>query len=155
MPSPYDRNVGTFEEELADRVVVVTGAGSGIGAATAASLLGSGARVVAGDLRTETMSELTERWGDRVLLSAGDVGNPATADTLIAAATRTEALPPPNGGGAPRAPVAAMAIRWGTALTPRTVRGRGLAVRHLTCVRCTDPVRSAFPARERTDPAPA
>jgi NADP-dependent 3-hydroxy acid dehydrogenase YdfG len=69
---------------LADRVVVVTGAASGIGAATASALLGSGARVVAGDLRTETMSELTRRWGDRVLLSAGDVGDPATADALIA-----------------------------------------------------------------------
>ena len=38
-------------EDLTDRVVVVTGAASGIGAATAAALLESGARVVAGDLR--------------------------------------------------------------------------------------------------------
>ncbi len=75
-------------EDLTDRVVVVTGAASGIGAATAAALLGLGARVVAGDLRAESMSDLAEEWGDQVVRCAGDVGDPATADALIAAAVQ-------------------------------------------------------------------
>lgn len=73
-------------KDLTDRVVVVTGAASGIGAATAAALLGLGARVVAADLRAESMGELAGEWGDQVVRCAGDVGDPETAEVLIAAA---------------------------------------------------------------------
>ena len=76
-------------EGLQDAVVVVTGAASGIGAATARALLQSGARVVAGDLRPEAMTDLASEWGDRAVLCAGDVGDPATADALIATAVQT------------------------------------------------------------------
>lgn len=75
-------------EDLTDRVVVVTGAGSGIGAATATALLTSGARVVAGDLRAESLLGVAEEGGERVVRCAGDVGDPATADALIDAAVR-------------------------------------------------------------------
>lgn len=73
-------------ENLQDAVVVVTGAGSGIGAATARALLGAGARVVAGDLRAEAVSGLSEEWPDRVVICAGDVGDPSTGDALVTAA---------------------------------------------------------------------
>ena len=69
-------------------MVVVTGAGSGIGAATAEALLRAGARVVAGDLRPESLGGLTKRWGERVVGCGGDVGDPDTADALVAAAVR-------------------------------------------------------------------
>jgi NADP-dependent 3-hydroxy acid dehydrogenase YdfG len=72
-------------EELTDRVVVVTGAASGIGAATAAALLEAGARVVAGDLRADSMTDLKANWGDRVVRHAGDVGDPGTSDALLGA----------------------------------------------------------------------
>ena len=85
-----------------------------------------------------------------------DSRHKAENDTVAAAAaTRPSALPPPNGGGAPRTPVATTTIRWGTALTPRTVSGCGQTVPHLTCVRCAHLARSSFPARGRTTPAPA
>ena len=73
----------------------------------------------------------------------------------VAAATRTEALPPPNGGGAPSAPASTMAIRWGTALTQRTVSGRGTTVPHLTCARSAHRARGSSPVRGRTHSAPA
>ena len=73
-------------EELAGRVVVVTGAASGIGAATAAALLELGARVVAADLQPESMRDLADRWGELVVRCSGDVGDPETAEALIAAA---------------------------------------------------------------------
>jgi hypothetical protein len=57
-------------------------------------------------------------------------------DTAAIAATRTS-TPPPNGGGATRAPASTMAIRWGTVLTNRTVRTRRHTVPHLTCARRT------------------
>jgi hypothetical protein len=66
-------------------------------------------------------------------------------DTAAVAAARTIALPPPNGGGAPSASVATMAIRWGTALPTRTVSGHGHTVPHLTCARRTFRARSSSP----------
>jgi NADP-dependent 3-hydroxy acid dehydrogenase YdfG len=76
-------------EGLAGRVVVVTGAASGIGAATTRALLDRGALVVPGDLRREALAGLAEEWGDRVAPCAGDVGEPGTADALVATAVDT------------------------------------------------------------------
>jgi hypothetical protein len=44
-------------------------------------------------------------------------------DTFVVAATRAN-TPPPNGGGATRTLLATSELRWGTALTNRTVRTR-------------------------------
>ena len=76
-------------ESLQDAVVVVTGAASGIGAATARALVRSGARVVAGDVREDALAGIADECGDRVVSCAGDVGDPATADALIAAAVHS------------------------------------------------------------------
>jgi hypothetical protein len=65
-------------------------------------------------------------------------------DIAVVAATRPSP-PPPNGGGAPRASVATMAIRWGTALTNRTVRTRRHTAPHLTCACCACGTRSSSP----------
>lgn len=70
--------------DLAGTVVVVTGAGGGIGGATARLLLQAGACVVAGDLRADAVHGLTVAWGpERVATSTGDIREPATADALI------------------------------------------------------------------------
>ena len=65
-------------------VVVVTGAGGGIGGATARGLLEAGARVVAGDLRAEALEPLLAAGGERVATVVGDVRAEATADALVA-----------------------------------------------------------------------
>jgi NADP-dependent 3-hydroxy acid dehydrogenase YdfG len=54
--------------KLADKVVVVTGAGSGIGRATALAFAAEGARIVACDVSTERLEALTAELGPRALL---------------------------------------------------------------------------------------
>lgn len=75
---------------LTDTVVVVTGAGAGIGAALTEQLLVAGARVVAGELRPELLDPVVQRWGaDRIVVGGGDIGDPATAGALIATGVAT------------------------------------------------------------------
>jgi NADP-dependent 3-hydroxy acid dehydrogenase YdfG len=71
---------------LTDTVVVVTGAGGGIGGATVRLALGAGARVVAGDVREEALAGLRDEHGaDRLAVAIGDVRKQQTADALVAA----------------------------------------------------------------------
>ncbi|MDC5699373.1 SDR family oxidoreductase [Intrasporangium calvum] len=75
-----------FTRSLQDSVVVVTGAGGGIGGAIARAVLRDGGRVVAGDLRVEALEALREEWDEsRVVTATGDVRDEATADALVAA----------------------------------------------------------------------
>ena len=78
-----------------------------------------------------------------------DSRHKAENDSAHVAATRSSS-PPPNGGGAARTSSATSGLRWGTALTPRTVRARGHTVPHLTCARCAHLARGSSPARGRT-----
>ena len=75
-------------------------------------------------------------------------------DTVAVAATRTS-TPPPNGGGAPRTVRNTTGFRCGTALTNRTVSGRGHTVPHLTCARCAIRARGSSPVRGRNTSAHA
>ena len=71
---------------LEGTVVVVTGAGGGIGGATARLLLDAGAKVVAGDVRPGALDPLLAEGGqDRVAGVVGDVRDESTADALVAA----------------------------------------------------------------------
>ena len=71
---------------LQDTVVVVTGAGGGIGGATARLALEAGANVVVGDLREEAVLPLQQEWGtERVAVVVGDVREEATGDALVTA----------------------------------------------------------------------
>lgn len=70
---------------LQDTVIVVTGAGGGIGGATAGLALEAGAKVVVGDIREDAVRPLQEQWGsDRVAIVIGDVREEATGDALVA-----------------------------------------------------------------------
>lgn len=72
---------------FAGRTIIVTGAGSGIGRATAVQLLGEGARVVATDVVEQRLQDLAAgAEGQDLLTVAGDVSSPETISELLAAA---------------------------------------------------------------------
>jgi meso-butanediol dehydrogenase / (S,S)-butanediol dehydrogenase / diacetyl reductase len=69
------------------KVVIVTGAGSGIGAATAKRFGGAGAQVVLNDRTREPLEAVAAGLDPgRVVLQTGDVSEQADAEALIAAA---------------------------------------------------------------------
>ncbi len=74
---------------LENKIAIVTGAGRGIGAATARLMAAHGALVIVGDLDAgpaeESASAITAA-GGRALALAGDVTDPAYADRLVRAA---------------------------------------------------------------------
>lgn len=73
---------------LDGKVAIVTGAGAGLGRAEAKALAAAGAAVVVNDVAesASTLVDEIEADGGRALLVAGDIGERATADTLVEAA---------------------------------------------------------------------
>ena len=70
--------------------VIVTGAGSGIGKATAIRLVLEGARVIATDVAADRLATLVSENPEADLVTvAGDVSTPAVIDQLVAAAGGT------------------------------------------------------------------
>ncbi|WP_426303274.1 glucose 1-dehydrogenase [Arthrobacter sp. R-11] len=76
-------------ERVIDKVVLVTGAARGIGAATAARLHGEGARVVLADVLDDEGKETVERIGSGALYVHLDVTSPQDWDAAVAAAVDT------------------------------------------------------------------
>ncbi|MDF0515612.1 SDR family NAD(P)-dependent oxidoreductase [Agromyces sp. H3Y2-19a] len=74
------------ETRFESRTVIVTGAGSGIGRATAVRLAAEGARVVAVDLVRDRLRQVEAELGDRVVAVDGDLVDQLTIDRVIAAA---------------------------------------------------------------------
>jgi NAD(P)-dependent dehydrogenase (short-subunit alcohol dehydrogenase family) len=75
-----------------DKIAIVTGAGSGIGAATALRLLREGASVVAGDIASAGLEALrgdAAETAGRLVSVVGDITAQADVDALVAAATNT------------------------------------------------------------------
>jgi NADP-dependent 3-hydroxy acid dehydrogenase YdfG len=95
---PYPALPGT------GRTAVVTGASSGIGAATAARLAAEGFDVVVGARRVDRLEELASRIGARALPL--DVTDPASVDAFAAALDRVDVLVNNAGGAFDAAPVA-------------------------------------------------
>ena len=76
---------------LANQVVIITGASSGIGEATARRLVRGGARVVIAARRAERLDILARELdptGSRVLVVAGDVTSDADRRKLVEAAVK-------------------------------------------------------------------
>jgi NAD(P)-dependent dehydrogenase (short-subunit alcohol dehydrogenase family) len=70
-----------------DKTAIVTGAGSGIGRATAVRLAREGARVVATDISAERLLDLESELSDLdVVTVVGDVSAQSTVDAVVAAA---------------------------------------------------------------------
>lgn len=71
-------------QDLQNRVAVITGAGSGIGRATARLLSQEGCQLVLNDVNADQVeaTRAALQAPDRAVTLAGDIGNPATADQL-------------------------------------------------------------------------
>ncbi len=80
----------THSDQFGDKVALVTGAGTGIGAATAVLLAGRGARVALlgrrPDPLEQTAAQITEAGGEALVLPA-DVSDPASMSRAVAATT--------------------------------------------------------------------
>jgi meso-butanediol dehydrogenase/(S,S)-butanediol dehydrogenase/diacetyl reductase len=74
-------------DRFADQVVIVTGAGSGIGAATAKRFAAEGAKVVLAGRRREKLEETAAGLPPgSMLIHPADIGDQAAAEALVAAA---------------------------------------------------------------------
>jgi gluconate 5-dehydrogenase len=87
MNAPGPRRGATPTGRLAEKVAVITGASTGIGAATAEAFVAEGARVVVNARHADRLTDATARLGDpdRVLAVAGDVSRPDDVRRLVAA----------------------------------------------------------------------
>jgi NAD(P)-dependent dehydrogenase (short-subunit alcohol dehydrogenase family) len=74
-------------DRFAGQTVIVTGAGSGIGRATALRLLGEGARVIAADVSGQRLTELTSEFEtERLVVVPGDISDQHVVDQIVSAA---------------------------------------------------------------------
>lgn len=72
--------------DLTGKTALVTGASGGIGGAIARALHGAGAKVVLTGTRLPALDALKAELGDRAFVVSADLGDPAAADGLVAAA---------------------------------------------------------------------
>jgi len=72
--------------DLSGKAAIVTGAGQGLGRAYAVALARAGASVVINDLDAKAAQETATLAGERALVVAGDIGERAVADSLVARA---------------------------------------------------------------------
>lgn len=81
-------------DRFAGRTAIVTGAGSGIGRATAVRLVQEGARVIATDIVPRRLEELSDALSSQSLMTMpGDISSEETVQAVVAAAAgRVDAL---------------------------------------------------------------
>jgi len=72
-----------MNNNIKDKVIVITGASSGIGEATAQLLIENGAKVVLGARREERLKELVKKFGDNSVYAVTDVRNLKEVETLV------------------------------------------------------------------------
>jgi NADP-dependent 3-hydroxy acid dehydrogenase YdfG len=102
--------------DLSNKVVLVTGASSGIGEATARELAAAGAKLMLGARRTDRLEKLAAELGDNVAFRRLDVTDRADFESFVAAAEarfgRVDVLVN-NAGVMPLSPLAALNVdQW-------------------------------------------
>jgi NAD(P)-dependent dehydrogenase (short-subunit alcohol dehydrogenase family) len=117
-----------------DRVIVITGAGSGVGRATARRFLEAGWRVALAGRRAEALEETAAGWGeDRALRVPTDVADWAQVKALFVAAVRVfgrvDALFNNAGRGAPPARIDEMELDDWHAVLDANLTGSVLCAR--------------------------
>jgi len=74
------------DRDFADRVAIVTGAGSGIGAACARLLAERGAQVIVADLDLDAAEKVAADLGENALAVGVDVADPSSCEEMVRAA---------------------------------------------------------------------
>ena len=108
-------------DEFADRVAIVTGAGSGIGEACASMLARRGAKVLVADVRAEAAETVAAAVGDAARPHVVDVTDPAACEAMVAAAVeafgRLDIAVNNAGIGGPQAPTGEYPLDgWGAVI---------------------------------------
>jgi citronellol/citronellal dehydrogenase len=126
------RSVVFAEGLLDERVILVTGGGTGLGKAAAAELAACGAQVVIAGRREEVLAAAAEDIGPAVTIVAGDVREPADAERIVRACLerhgRLDVLVN-NAGGQYFVPAEAIALKGWQAVTRLNVGGTELMSR--------------------------
>src|SRR5256885_13919698 len=78
--------------EIDGTVAIVTGASSGIGAATAEGLAARGAKIVAVARRAQRLDAVVDRCGNGAIAMAGDVADRAFAERVVSEVGRVDIL---------------------------------------------------------------
>ncbi len=101
-PDPSDR----IFDRVSDRIAVVTGASSGIGAATAKVLAAQGYHVIIGARRVERLQQVADAIDGAVTVAALDVTDPGSVAEFTAGIERCDVLVNNAGGALGLAPIA-------------------------------------------------